>query len=50
VGARTREDFELLRSRVDMKVGLLMTAVAFGVLLLALGGWLVQGIRSTPRP
>jgi len=32
-----------------MKLSLLVATVAFGVLLLALGGWLVQGLRSTPR-
>jgi hypothetical protein len=32
-----------------MKLRLLFTTFAFGVLLLALGGWLVQGLRSTPR-
>jgi hypothetical protein len=32
-----------------MKLRLLFTTVAFGVLLFALGGWLLQGLRSTPR-
>jgi hypothetical protein len=32
-----------------MKLHLLVATLAFGVLLLALGGWLVQGLRSTPR-
>jgi hypothetical protein len=32
-----------------MKLHLLVATLAFGVLLLALAGWLVQGLRSTPR-
>jgi hypothetical protein len=32
-----------------MKRRLWLTAFAFGLLLLALGGWLVQAVRSTPR-
>ena len=32
-----------------MKLRLLLTTVALGVLVLALSGWLVQGLRSTPR-
>ncbi len=44
-----REDLELARVLVGMKLHLLVATFAFGVLLLALGGWLVQGLRSTPR-
>jgi hypothetical protein len=44
-----REDLELAGVLVGMKLSLLLATVAFGVLLLALGGWLVQGLRSTPR-
>jgi hypothetical protein len=32
-----------------MKRRLLITAFAFGVLFLALAGWLVQVVRLTPR-
>jgi hypothetical protein len=32
-----------------MKRRLLITAFAFGLLALALAGWLVQAVRSTPR-
>jgi hypothetical protein len=32
-----------------MKRRLLITALAFGLLVLALAGWLVQAVRSTPR-
>ena len=32
-----------------MKLTLFVATFAFGVLLLALGGWLVQGLRSPPR-
>jgi hypothetical protein len=32
-----------------MKRRLLITALAFGLLILALGGWLVQVVRLTPR-
>jgi hypothetical protein len=32
-----------------MKLHLILATFAFGVLILALGGWLVQGVRSTPR-
>jgi hypothetical protein len=44
-----REDLERARVLVGMKLHLLVATLAFGVLLLALGGWLVQGLRSTPR-
>ena len=43
------EDLEGLTRLVGMKLGLLLTTFAFGVVLLALGGWLVQGLRATPR-
>jgi hypothetical protein len=33
----------------DMKRRLLFTVLALGLLVLALGGWLVQGLRVTPR-
>jgi len=45
----SREDLEGLTRLVSMKLGLLLTTFAFGVVLLALGGWLVQGLRATPR-
>jgi hypothetical protein len=32
-----------------MKLGLFMATFALGMVLLALSGWLVQGMRSTPR-
>jgi hypothetical protein len=32
-----------------MKHRLLITALAFGLLVLALGGWVVQVVRLTPR-
>jgi hypothetical protein len=32
-----------------MKLNLLLAALAFAVLLLALSGWLVQGARRRPR-
>ena len=32
-----------------MKRRLLFTSLALGLLALALGGWLVQGLRGTPR-
>jgi hypothetical protein len=32
-----------------MKRRLLITALAFGLLVLALGGWVVQVARLTPR-
>jgi UPF0716 family protein affecting phage T7 exclusion len=32
-----------------MKLTLLVATFALGVLLLAVGGWPVQGLRSTPR-
>jgi hypothetical protein len=44
-----REDLGRLRVLVGMKLHLLVATFAFGVLVLALGGWLVQGLRSTPR-
>ena len=44
-----REDLGRVRVLVSMKLNLLVAIFAFGVLLLALGGWLVQGLRSTPR-
>jgi hypothetical protein len=44
-----REDLGQARVLVGMKLTLLVATFAFGVLLLALGGWLVQGLRSTPR-
>ncbi|MDX6453920.1 MAG: hypothetical protein QOD48_27 [Gaiellaceae bacterium] len=44
-----REDLGQTRVLVGMKLTLLVATFAFGVLLLALGGWLVQGLRSTPR-
>jgi hypothetical protein len=44
-----REDSGRLRVLVGMKLHLIVATFAFGVLLLALGGWLVQGLRSTPR-
>jgi hypothetical protein len=44
-----REDLERLCVLVRMKLNLLVATFALGVLLLALGGWLVQGLRSTPR-
>jgi hypothetical protein len=46
---RTREDFGRLSGLVDMKRRLMITALALGVLLLALGGWLVQCARVMPR-
>ena len=45
----TREDLGRAGVLVSMKLSLLVATVAFGVLILALGGWLVQGLRSTPR-
>ena len=47
--ADRREEFGPLRVLVGMKLRLLLTTVALGVLVLALSGWLVQGLRSTPR-
>jgi hypothetical protein len=44
-----REDLGRVCVLVGMKLHLLVATFAFGVLLLALGGWLVQGLRSTPR-
>ena len=44
-----REDLARLRVLVGMKLNLLVATFALGVLRLALGGWLVQGLRSTPR-
>ena len=35
------------RSLEDMKRWLLLTLIAFGLLLLALAGWAVQGVRWT---
>jgi hypothetical protein len=32
-----------------MKQHLILTALAFAVLALALSGWLVQSVRQTPR-
>jgi len=32
-----------------MRRRLLFTTLAFGLLVLAVGGWLVQGLRWTPR-
>ena len=43
------EDRDRVRSLVDMKRRLLFTTLAFGLLVLAVGGWLVQGLRWTPR-
>jgi hypothetical protein len=33
---------------VDMKTHFLLTALAFAVLALALGGWVVQSLRRPP--
>ena len=46
---RTMEESALVRSLVDMKRRMLLTTLAFGLLVLAVGGWLVQGVRWTPR-
>jgi hypothetical protein len=43
------EDPRGARSLVDMKRRLLFTFLALALLVLAVGGWLVQGIRHTPR-
>jgi hypothetical protein len=43
------EEADALRSLVDMKRRLLFTALAFALLVLAVGGWLVQGLRWPPR-
>jgi hypothetical protein len=43
------EETALVRSLVDMKRHMLFTTLAFGLLVLAVGGWLVQGVRWTPR-
>jgi hypothetical protein len=48
-GHSSREDFSRHHSPVTMRRRLLITAFAFGLLLLALGGWLVQVARLTPR-
>jgi hypothetical protein len=32
-----------------MKQRLLLTTLALAVLVLAVGGWIVQGVRSAPR-
>ncbi len=32
-----------------MKLNLLVASIALAVLLLALAGWLVQGVRRNPR-
>jgi hypothetical protein len=47
--SRPTEEAAPLPSLADMKRRLLFTALAFGLLVLALGGWLVQGLRVTPR-
>ena len=47
--ARPTKENRRLRSLVDMKRRLLFTVLAFGLIVLALGGWLVQGLRWTPR-
>jgi hypothetical protein len=44
-----REDFGRPHGLVNMKRRLLLTTLAFGLLFLALGGWLVQAVRWTPR-
>ena len=36
-------------SLVDMKRRMLLISLAFGLVVLAVGGWLVQGLRWTPR-
>jgi hypothetical protein len=46
---RQQEDFGRLQGLVNMKRRLLLTGLAFGVLFLALGGWLVQCVRLMPR-
>ena len=43
------EDFGDRHSLVHMKRRLVITAFAFGLLILALGGWLVQAVRLTPH-
>ena len=43
------EDPRPLRSLVDMKRRMLFTTLALGLLVLAVGGWLVQGLRVAPR-
>ena len=43
------EDPKPLRSLVDMKRRMLFTTLAFGLVVLAVGGWVVQGLRWTPR-
>jgi hypothetical protein len=43
------EDFGRVRSLVGMKRRLLFTMFAFGLLALAVGGWVVQGLRFAPR-
>jgi hypothetical protein len=47
--ARPMEDAGRIRSLVVMKRRLLFTVLAVALLVLAVGGWLVQGIRLTPR-
>lgn len=43
------EDSGRLRRLVSMQERLVITTLAFGLLFLALGGWLVQALRWTPR-
>jgi hypothetical protein len=43
------EDRAPPRSLEGMKRRLLFTSLAFGLIVLAVGGWIVQGLRWTPR-
>jgi hypothetical protein len=43
------EDATPAPSLEGMKRRLLFTALAFGLIVLAVGGWIVQGLRWTPR-
>jgi hypothetical protein len=44
------EDEPLVTRLVTMKQNLLVAFLALAVLALAVGGWVVQGVRPRPRP
>ena len=46
---RPMEDRGPVRSLVGMKRRMLFTTLALGLLVLAVAGWVVQGVRWTPR-
>jgi|HubBroStandDraft_3_1064219.scaffolds.fasta_scaffold2485489_1 hypothetical protein len=46
---RPMEERRRLRSLVAMKQRLLLTTLALGLLVLAVGGWILQGLRYAPR-